>query len=61
MYPNDFVAYVSETYRRMDEAKEADHYRLVMECEECREKTNFSTYVSGLLAALTLFFIKRFS
>ena len=61
MYTNDFIAYVSETYRRMDEAKEAEHYRLEMECEGPKKKVDVSNYVSGLLAALILFFVKRWS
>ena len=61
MYTNDFIAQVSETYRRMDEAKEAQHYRLEMECKGNEKKPDVSNYVSGLLAVLILFFVKRWS
>jgi hypothetical protein len=62
MYTNDMIAYVSETYRRMDEAKDAENYRLSLECVEGNEKkTNASSYMSGLLLALVMFFVKRWS
>lgn len=63
MYSNDLNnAYMYETQRRMDEMTEAANCRLAAECDEAGRKTSgFSKHLPSLLAALVVFFVKRWA
>ena len=56
------TAYLHETERRMDERADAANYHLAKECAKANAQTpDFSKYLPNLLAALVLFFVKRWS
>ena len=63
MYSQDLNnAYAYETQRRMDEIAEANNCRLASECiEPSTNKAGFVKHLPSLLAALVLFFVKRWA
>jgi hypothetical protein len=63
MYSNDLNnAYTYETQRRLDEIAEAANCRLAAECAgEGGKTSNFSKHLPSLLAALVMFFAKRWA
>lgn len=61
MYGLD-TAYLHEAERRMDEMADAANYRLAAECTEADGKiSGFFKHLPSLLAALVMFFVKRWT